>query len=100
MREKKSPSFGKNKYNYFNYFLSTSKNNKIKIIKNENDASSPQQQISSTTSSNFKNILTIFDDISEINKNFSVKKLNKRKRNDEDNFIYNELNLKNKRIKI
>ena len=100
MREKKSPSFGKNKYNYFNYFLSTSKNNKIKIIKNENDASSPQQQISSTISSNFKNILTIFDNISEINKNFSVKKLNKRKRNDEDNFIYNELNLKNKRIKI
>jgi len=96
LRAKKSPSFDKNNYNCFNYFLSTSKNNNIKIIKNENDASSPQQQVSSTTSSNFRNILTIFDDISEIN----MKKSNKRKRNDDDEYIYNELNLKNKKIKI
>jgi len=99
LKEKKSASFGKNKSNCFNYFPTTSKNNNFKINKNENEASSPQQQVS-ITSSNFKNILTIFDDISENNKKFSAKKLNKRKRSDEDEFFYNKLNLKNKRIKI
>ena len=102
LRVKKSPSFRKdsNNNNCFNYFMSSNKNNNIKIIKNENDVSSPQQQVSSTASSTFKNVLTLFDDISETNKNSSVKKMSKRKRNEEDDLIYDRLNLRNKRAKI
>ena len=99
LRIKKSPSFGREDNNYYTYFMSSSKNSNIKIIKNENDYGSPQQQVSSTASSTFKNILTLFDEISDINKNIvSIKK--KRKREEKDYFIYEQLSTKNKRIKI
>ena len=87
LRIKKSPSFGREDNNYYTYFMSSSKNSNIKIIKNENDYGSPQQQVSSTASSTFKNILTLFDEISDINKNIvSIKK--KRKSEIESNDYY------------
>ena len=99
LRMKKTPSFGKDD-NYINYFMTSSKNNNIKIIRNENDYGSPQQQVS-TASSTFKNIVNVFDDISDTNKNNSSSKKNsKRKRDEEDDLFYDQLNLKNKRIKI
>ena len=99
LRIKKSPSFGRDSndnYCYYNYFTCSSKNNNLKIIKNENDVNSPQQQASSTTSSTYKNI---YMDDSDINK--STLKLNhKRKREESYNKIFNEqLNSKNKKIK-
>ena len=99
LRAKRSPSFGREENNYYTYFMSTSKNSNIKVVRNENDFCSPQQQVSSTASSTFKNILTLFDDVSDTNKNFiSMKK--KRRREEKDDFIYEQLNTKNKRIKI
>ena len=98
---KRSPSFGKDDNNYLNYFMCSSKNNNIKIIRNENDNWSPQQQVSSTTSSTCRNLLTIFDEISETNKNISfIKRNHKRKKDDEFDLIYEQINLRNKRIKI
>ena len=104
LRVKKSPSFGKDNndnYCYYNYFTSSSKNNNIRIIKNENDVNSPQQQVSSTTSSTYKNIY-----IEESETNKSTMKLNhKRKREDikEKNIpktFIEQLNSKNKKQKI
>ena len=98
LRIKKSPSFCKED-NYYNYFMCSSRNNAIKIIRNENDFSSPQQQVSSTASSTCKNILTLFDEVSD--KNFtSIKKNKRRREDDEDDLIYEQMNMKNKRIKI
>ena len=99
---KKTPSFGRDdNNNYLNYFMCSSKNNNIKIIRNENDYWFPQQQVSSTASSTCRNLLTIFDEISETNKNISfIKKSHKRKRDEEDDLIYGQINLRNKRIKI
>ena len=100
-RIKRSPSFGRDDTNCLNYFMCSSKNNNIKIIRNENDSWSPQQQVSSTTSSTCKNLLTIFDEISENNKNISfIKRNHKRKKDDEFDLIYEKINLRNKRIKI
>jgi hypothetical protein len=102
LRIKKSPSFTKDDNTYYNYFMTSSRNNNMKIIRNENDFGSPQQQVSSTASSTFKNILTLFDEISDKNIS-SIKKNNKRKREeyeDEDDLIYEQLNMKNKRFKI
>lgn len=99
LRIKRTPSFGKDD-NYINYFMSSTKNNNIKIIRNENDYGSPQQQVS-TASSTFKNIVTLFDDVSDTNKNNpSIKKNSKRKRDEEDDLFYEQLSLKNKRVKI
>jgi len=100
-RIKRSPSFGKDDNNYLNYFMCSSKNNNIKIIRNENDSWSPQQQVSSTALSTCRNLLTIFDEISENNKNISfVKRNNKRKRDEEFDLIYEQINLRKRRIKI
>jgi len=97
-RIKRNSSFGKDDNNYLNYFMCSSKNNNIKINRNENDSWSPQQQVSSTALSTCKNLLTIFDEISENNKNTSSKRNHKRKRDGEFDLIYE--NLRNKRIKI
>jgi hypothetical protein len=79
LRVKKSPSFGRNNNDTYNYFTSSSKNNYIKIVKNENDVNSPQQ---STVSSTYKNMYTLMEEISEMNK-FNGKYSNhKRKRDD------------------
>ena len=100
-RIRRSPSFGKGDNNYLNFFMSSSKNNNIKIIRNENDSWSPQQHVSSTALSNCKNLLTIFDEISENNKNISfVKRNHKRKRDEDFDLIYEQLNLRNRKIKI
>ena len=59
LRVKKSPSFGKDSndnFCYYNLFTTSWKNNTIKIVKNENTINSPQQQVSSTASSTYKNI--------------------------------------------
>lgn len=99
LRIKRSPSFGRDDNNYYTYFMSSSKNSNIKIVKNENDYGSPQQQVSSTASSTFRNILTLFDEISDTNKNIvSIKK--KRRREEKEDFIYEQISSKNKRIKI
>ena len=100
LRVKKSPSFGKDNNNCFNYFMSSSKNNNIKIIRNENDVGSPQQQVSSTASSTFKNLMTLFEEASDINKNYPIKKTYKRKRDEEDDSFYCQFNMRNKRIKL
>ena len=100
-RNQRIPSFGKDDNNYLNFFLCSSKNNNIKIIRNENDSWSQQQQISSTALSTCKNLLTIFDEISEKNKNISfVKRNHKRKRDEDFDLIYEQLNLRNRKIKI
>ena len=99
LRIKRSPSFGREDNNYYTYFMSSSKNSNIKIVKIENDYGSPQQQVSSTASSTFKNILTLFDEISDTNKNIvSIKK--KRRREEKEDFINEQIFSKNKRIKI
>lgn len=82
-----------NKYNdnkSSNYHLNCLNNTNIKVIKNEKDIDSPQQQVSSTASCTFKNALTFFEDIYDDNKNKgSIKKNKKRKRNEEKNdFTY------------
>ena len=102
LRVKRSPSFGKDNGNYFNYFMSSNKNNNIKIIRNENDVGSPQQQVSSTASSTIKNLLTLFEETSDFSKNsHQIKKPTcKRKRDEEDDSFYCQFNMKNKRIKI
>ena len=101
LRIKKTLSLGRDDNNYLNFIMVSSKNSNIKIIRNENDFCSPQQQVSSTASSTFKNILTQFDEVSDTNKNVSfIKKNNKRKRDEEDDFILDQINLKNKRLKI
>lgn len=99
LRIKKTPSFGKDD-NYINYFMSSSKNNNIKIIRNENDYWSPQQQVS-TASSTFKNVVNLLDDISDITKNnSSIKKNSKRRRDEEEDVFYEQLNSRNKRLKL
>lgn len=91
----KNISLKKNDKNYINY--NEPKNNHNKIF----DINSPQQQISSTASYTFKNALSCLEEISDHNKREINQKLKKRKReeNNED-FIYEELNFKNKRVKI
>ena len=91
----KNISLKKNDKNYVNY--NEPKNNHNKIF----DINSPQQQISSTASYTFKNALSCLEEISDHNKREINQKLKKRKReeNNED-FIYEELNFKNKRVKI
>ena len=96
LRMKKSPSFGKDSndnFCYYNYYSSSTKNNNIKFVKNENNINSPQQQVSSTASSTYKNI---FIDDSETNKS-TMKLGHKRKR---DDFKNEQLNPKNKKQKI
>ena len=102
LRVKKSPSFGKDNGNYFNYFMSSNKNNNIKIIRNENDVGSPQQQASSTASSAIKNLLTLFEETSDYSKNchLTKKPTCKRKRDEDDDSFCCQFNLKNKKIKI
>lgn len=74
-------------------------NNNTKNIRNENDFGTSQQQMSSTASSAFKNSLSLFEETSEFNKNYQLKKNHKRKR-EEDELFYYQNYLKNKRIKI
>ena len=96
LRMKKSPSFGKDSndnFCYYNYYSSSTKNNNIKFVKNENNINSPQQQVSSTASSTYKNI---FIDDSETNKS-TMKLGHKRKR---DDFKIEQPNPKNKKQKI
>ena len=103
LRVKKSPSFGRDNNDNYYYFMTSSKNNSVKFIKQENDNNSPQQQVSSTTSSTFKNIYN--EDFSDGIK--SKSKLNHKRKRDESkdkcNFIntglFEQMNLKNKKIK-
>ena len=106
LRIKKSPSFGKDNNDNFYYFTSSAKNTNVKFIKQEKEINSPQQQILSTASSNFKNIFN--EEIWELNK--SKVKLNTKRKRDESkervNYIGNNnrnlferSNSRNKKIK-
>ena len=100
LRIKKFSTYENEKNCCYNYYKHSSKNNSI-IFRNENDLSSPQQQISSTASSNYKNVFTLLDEYADNNKatpsNF---KYSKRKRNAEDNIYFEQYNLKNKKAKL
>ena len=89
-----------NKYNdnkSSNYHLNCLNNTNIKIIRNEKDIDSPQQQVTSTNSCTFKNTLTFFENIYNNNKNKgSIKKNKKRKRKEEKNDFTYELKKKMK----
>ena len=93
---KKSPSFGKDSndnFCYYNLFTTSWKNNTIKIVKNENTINSPQQQVSSTASSTYKNIY-----IEESETTRSTLKLGHKRKGEELKF--EQFNSKNKKQKI
>lgn len=104
LRIKKSPSFGRDSSDNYYYFMTSSKNNSFKIIKQENEVNSPQQQVSSTASSTYKNIC--LEEISEGNKS-KIKLGTKRKRdegkdnkgNNNNKNLFEQMNSKNKKIK-
>ena len=96
LRVKKSPSFGKDSndnFCYYNLFTTSWKNNTIKIVKNENTINSPQQQVSSTASSTYKNIY-----IEESETTRSTLKLGHKRKGEELKF--EQFNSKNKKQKI
>ena len=66
------------------------------------DINYPQPQVSSTASCTFRNAFTCFEEFSDTNKSKEINiKFKKRKRNEENkNFEYEEIYLKNKKVKI
>lgn len=101
LRIKNNSSFEKDDNSYLNYLISSSKNKGIKIIKNENEFETPQKQTFSISSSTIKNMISLFDEVSDTNKIIIYnKKNNKRKRDEDDNLFYDQSNQKNKRIKL
>ncbi len=101
LRIKNNSSFEKDDNSYLNYLISSSKKKGIKIIKNENDFETPQKQTFSIASSTIKNMISLFDEVSDTNKIIIYnKKNNKRKRDEDDDLFYDQSNQKNKRIKL
>ena len=82
--------------NNYTMYYAQKNNNKI------NDINYPQPQVSSTASCTFKNALTCLEEFSDSNKIKEInKKYKKRKRyNDDEEFIYEEIYFNNKKVKI